>query len=279
MPSLQTRPAPTAPAPQRRRDLLVSFPTLLAGFAVVTGLAMEPLHQVDLALHGRWILRLLPAAQPFLQHVLDRIAGQAVDAPVLVAVALVLAARYRTWRPLLVAAAVEGGFFGLIGLMKLVFARPAPILGDPSFFHGGLWRDGWDGISFPSGHTAEGVLVYGAVVYLLAAWSLLSRRVVQGLAVVVGLVALDAGLVSFLLGWHWATDLVGGWLAGGLVLRGIVVGDRWLSRRIGGGGGGDVEDWDACARSPLMTTPASSRPPSSRPATTRRSSPLEWTLL
>ena len=265
--------------PQRRRDLLFSFPALLIGLVVVTALAMEPLHQVDVALRGRWLLRVLPSWEPFFQQVLDRIAGQAVDAPVLVAVALALAARRRSWRPLLVAAAVEAGFYGVVGLMKLVFARPAPILGDPAFFQGGLWQDGWNGISFPSGHTAESVLVYGAVVYLLASYSRVSRRVVGTLTVVVVVLALDAGLVSFLLGWHWATDLAGGWLAGGLVLRGIVLGDRWLTGRFDEGAEDGVGDWTACARSPLMTTPTTSRRPSSTPATTPRSSPLEWTLL
>jgi undecaprenyl-diphosphatase len=271
MPSVQTRPL-------RRRDLLVSFPTLLGAFVVVTTLAIEPLHEVDVVLRGRWLLHVLPSWEPFFQHVLDRIAGQAVDAPVLVAVALALAVRRRTWRPLLVAAAVEAGFYGVVGLMKLAFARPSPVLGDPAFFHGGLWQDGWAGISFPSGHTAESVLVYGAVVHLLASYSRLSRRVVKAVAVAVGVVALDAGLVSFLLGWHWTTDLLGGWLAGGLVLRGIVLGDRWLPRRVGRLPD-DVEHWAACARSPLTTTPPSWRPPSSRPVTTRRSSPPGWTLL
>lgn len=266
--------SPSEPAWQ----LLASFRTLLLGFVVVTALAVEPLHQVDVALHGRWVLDVMPDWAPFFQQVLDRLAGQAVDVPVLAAVAVALAARRRTWRPLLVAAAVEAGFYGVVGLMKLVFARPAPILGDPAFFHGGLLRDGWNGISFPSGHTAESVLVYGAVVYLLATYSHVSRRAVRALAVLVAVVALDAGFVSFMLGWHWATDLLGGWLAGGLVLRVIVVGDRWLSRRPGGPAD-DVEDWATCARSPLMTAPASSLRPSSRPVTTPRSSLPGWTLL
>lgn len=256
---------------------LFRLPALVCAFLVVTALAMEPLHQVDLALSGRWASQLLPSWQPFLQDVLDRVAGQAVDAPILVAVALVLGVRRRTWRPLLVAAAVEAAFYGFVGLMKLLFARPAPILGDPSFFHGGLWNDGWNGISFPSGHTAESVLVYGAVVYLLARYSSLPRRAVRALVVVAAVVALDAGLVSFLLGWHWTTDLFAGWLAGGMALRAVVLGDRWLDRRIRARSAG-VGDWAPCARSPLTTGPVSSRPPSSRPVTTLRSSSPGWTL-
>lgn len=273
-----TQSTPRQSPPEPRWQLLVSFRTLLLGFVVVTALAAEPLHQVDVALHGRWVLDVMPEWAPFFQHVLDRIAGQAVDVPILAAVAIVLAVRHRTWRPLLVAAAVEAGFYGVVGLMKLFFARPAPILGDPAFFHGGLLHEGWNGISFPSGHTAESVLVYGAVVYLLASCSRVSRRAVRTLAVVVAVIALDAAFASFMLGWHWATDLVGGWLAGGLVLRAIVVGDQRLGRRLGGPSD-DVEDWAACARSPLMTAPASSLRPSSRPVTTPRSSLPGWTLL
>lgn len=247
---LETRPpsAPTAPAsapagtprhePAARRlgRALLSLPGLVVAFAVITALAMEPLHHVDLALQARWVHQVLPGWGHFFQAYLDPIAGQSVDAPILVLVALLVARRHGTWRPLLVAAAAEGAFYAIVGLMKIAFARPAPVRGGGVFFHGGLWRQGWEGISFPSGHTAESVLIYGAIVYLLATYSGVSRctaRVLTGLVVVV---ALNAAFVSFFLGWHWTTDLVAGWIAGAIALRVIVLGDRWLSRRLAGMG-------------------------------------------
>jgi membrane-associated phospholipid phosphatase len=212
----------------------VSLPALLVAFLVVTVLAMDPQYRVDRAVDGQWAHVVVPQWRGFFQDVLDRIAGQSVDAPILVIVAVLVAQRYWTWRPLLVAAAVEAGFYAFIGLAKLAFARPAPVQGgDPGFFHGGLLRDGWEGISFPSGHTAESVLVYGAIVYLLAAYTRTPRWAVRVLVGVVVLIALNAAFTSFFLGWHWPTDLVGGWLAGAIVLRVVILLDRRLTRRRG----------------------------------------------
>ena len=43
---------------------------------------------------------------------------------------------------------------------------------------------------------------------------------------VVVAISVNSVAVSFLLGWHWATDLLGGLIAGGLFLRILVQCDR-----------------------------------------------------
>jgi len=86
--------------------------------------------------------------------------------------------------------------------VKLVYRRPRPA--------GALAR-GKTEPAYPSGHTtdATAVLVTGA--YLLARQGLATPSVVAAAALVL---AFSTGVSRVLLGWHWATDVVGGWMAG-----------------------------------------------------------------
>jgi len=226
-------PAVRGTRPDEQLARLTSAPALLTGLVVVTLLAAGPFRQVDEAAHGFWARRLTPGLQPFIQRVLDPIAGQAVCLPVLLAVAGTLAWRRRTWQPLWCAAMAELAFYGGVGVLKVILARPAPTTDDADLFDGGLRQLGWSGISFPSGHAAEAVLIYGTAVYLVGRWTRASARTMSTLRLVVGLVALDAVAVSYFLGWHWISDLVGGLLVGGLLLRLLVEADRrdWRPRR------------------------------------------------
>lgn len=189
---------------------------------LLTVLAAGPLQDVDIHGHEFWAGMLPLEVHYVLQHVLDPIAGQAVCLPVLVTVAVVIAARRRTWRPIICAAAAEAAFYLGVGGTKVLLARPAPTERDAEFFAGGILRDGWHGISYPSGHAAEAVLIYGTAVYLIGRYTSASRTTVRVLAVGVGVIALNAVAVSYTLGWHWASDLFAGLLTGGLLLRLLV---------------------------------------------------------
>lgn len=80
---------------------------------------------------------------------LDRIAGQAVCLPVLTAVAIVLARRRRSWRPIVIALLAEVGFLGGVGTLKVLLGRGASSTGDTRFFEACLLEMGTLGISFP----------------------------------------------------------------------------------------------------------------------------------
>lgn len=198
---------------------VTSLPALFVSLVVVTVLSGGPLHGFDEALNKPWSTWILPDWRSFFQDVIDPIASQSVGLPILGVVAVLLAWRRRSTRPILVAGAVEIGVVGAVGAMKLALARPAPVMEDPAFFAGGILKLGWHGISYPSGHAAEAVLLYGAIVYLLARYSAASRRTIALLTWAVALITGLATLTSLYLGWHWATDLLAGVLTGGLVLR------------------------------------------------------------
>lgn len=57
--------------------------------------------------------------------------------------------------------------------------------------------------------------VLAAVALVIAQYSGASQRAVRWLTAAVALIAVNSVVVSFLLGWHWVSDLVGGVLAGG----------------------------------------------------------------
>ncbi|WP_374928238.1 phosphatase PAP2 family protein [Kytococcus sedentarius] len=207
-----------------------SLPVLSAAFVVLTALSMGVLLPLDRELHRYWSQEHTPYATD-LFLMLDALAGQAVAVPVLALTAAVLGWRARSWEPLRMVLLVEAAFFGGVGTLKLLLARGTPAMEDPHFFVGRLDGTGWQGISYPSGHTAEAVLIYGAAVYLLCTHLQLGRGARGALLVAwAGTVLLTVG-VAWWLGFHWVTDLVAGLLLGGVLLHLVVLADQWFTER------------------------------------------------
>jgi undecaprenyl-diphosphatase len=121
---------------------------------------------------------------------------------------------------LVAVAAVAGG--AVSQAVKAAVGRPRPVWTDPV--------DTAPYAAFPSGH-ALGVAVCGG----LLLW-LLRRRGVRGAAwggaVAVAVVsAVGVGATRVWLGVHWPSDVLGGWLLGGVVVTGTVTAYHLLAGR------------------------------------------------
>jgi undecaprenyl-diphosphatase len=89
--------------------------------------------------------------------------------------------------------------------VKAVYRRSRPAI---------ALRRGKTEPAFPSGHTADATAVLATAGYLLVREAMLPARVVVPVAAAL---AIATGASRVALGWHWGTDVVGGWLTGAAV--------------------------------------------------------------
>lgn len=93
--------------------------------------------------------------------------------------------------------------------LKAVVDRPRPVWPDPV--------DSAHYAAFPSGHAMTATVVCGLLLWLLHHYG--AGRALWRTAVAVAVVSVaGVGLTRVWLGVHWATDVVGGWLLGALVV-------------------------------------------------------------
>ncbi|HEX6269916.1 MAG TPA: phosphatase PAP2 family protein [Anaerolineales bacterium] len=84
--------------------------------------------------------------------------------------------------------------------------------------------------SFPSGHVMFYIAFLGFVWYL--AYTLLERSLLRGFLLgFFGSLVLLIGVSRIYLGHHWASDVVGAYLLGGLALMGIILFHQWGKKR------------------------------------------------
>ncbi len=138
----------------------------------------------------------------------------------------VLVAQARRAQALVLPFVATGG--ALAPLLKAVIGRPRPsddvvtVLTHPS------------GLSFPSGHAFMAITLLGALFYLAGdlcgpqrRWAAVLLRIVLALAI------LGIGASRIYLGAHWASDVLGGYVLGGLTLfAGIRLAKAWAGWRL-----------------------------------------------
>jgi undecaprenyl-diphosphatase len=106
----------------------------------------------------------------------------------------------------------------LVEGLKAVIARTRPDMLDPIIVERGF--------SFPSGHAANSMVAYGILAVIVGRLPL-SPRVRTAIQVALAALVFLIGLSRVWLGVHYPTDVVAGWLVGGV----LVIGYAALSRR------------------------------------------------
>ena len=197
-----------------RARLLLAGSTALAGFALLTVLVVVT-HGSD-AFDRTVELDTVPLRRAALTAVARLVTDLGAVPVVLVVAAFVATALW--WRTrsavpptVLVTGVLVAG--GLVYLLKIAVARSRPpvgaLLGPASLDY-----------SFPSGHTTDSGVVYVLSAVLLAP---VVGHAVRRLVLTLGLlVPLVVGLSRVYLGYHWATDVLAGWLLAAAVVAAAV---------------------------------------------------------
>jgi membrane-associated phospholipid phosphatase len=199
---------------------------LLAGFVAITvALAGGAFGRLDLAVRD-WCEGHRPAALYWAARVGNWLAQGTPLTVTCLLLALLLAWRWHSIRPVLPVLVAFALTFGTLTPLKDLTSRPAPhatYLTHPERF-------GLGGQSYPSGHVTNAIVWYGVLALLLAAWLPAAWR--RALRVAPPAIVC---LTTVYLGYHWVTDTVAGLLLGLLldrIMRRIPWDDLPLGRRL-----------------------------------------------
>jgi membrane-associated phospholipid phosphatase len=129
--------------------------------------------------------------------------GSTVVLATLCLVGVILLGWRRHWREALFLSVSLVGSLALMQSLKLIFHRPRPQLD---------WAQAPPEYSFPSGHSMNAVVFYGAIALIV--WTLCGPRAGRIAALVTIVLALLIGASRIYLGVHYFTDVAGGFLAG-----------------------------------------------------------------
>lgn len=206
---------------------LVAFLACLLAFSAIAVASLGPAPPpLDRSVSAQLHELASPTLDVLMRSITDL--GSSLALAVLVALAaMVLIARGRSSEAIFTVAAL-GATLALNDSLKRLLERPRPGLD---------WAEAATGFSFPSGHAMNATVVLGALA--LVVWRL---RGPQAGAVALTLslaMAILIGSSRIYLGVHWTTDVVGGVLAGGLLLLVLLAASflavtrPWADRRRG----------------------------------------------
>jgi membrane-associated phospholipid phosphatase len=241
-----------APTRSRRSWRVPSIVAVLIGYVATTVLVVvpdSPLLRFDAYCMELHLWHYHPAWHPWLDGYV--ILGQRGPATLAFLPFFVWVAwRQRSTRPLVLLVTALIWLNLSVGVVKYAFGRVGP-MGNNDVHR--IFEMGAN--IYPSGHVANAVVLYGLIAWVAPKY----RRALTVAAVVV---SVTVGLATVYLRTHWFSDVVGGWLAGGLVLLTLPylmpTAQRWADRLV------------AAARSWWLRRRAARRPVAAHTVAARR---------
>ncbi|MEY3972876.1 MAG: hypothetical protein RJA71_188 [Actinomycetota bacterium] len=151
---------------------------------------------------------------------LDDLGLRSVSGIALLIVAIFIARKFKTYRPFNLGLLAFLSLNIVVGSFKYALGRTKP-------------REGFDllhagGMSYPSGHASNAILIWGIIAYLIYRYAHVDRYRGRLASAAVGLLALTVCVVSLVRNTHWFSDLFGGLLLGGALLVLIIAIDRFF---------------------------------------------------
>ena len=203
----------TGLAPSRRAALItcVTAAALFVVLAFLVGGHWGPLERLDAHTARRLNDFIAPrSGQTHAWRLVSDIINPAALRGLLLIAALALILRGDLRRALLCVATSIGSLV-IVSAVKGVVDRPRPVVPDPVAYA--------PGASFPSGHALTSAAA--ALCMIALAWTTPRLRV--PVVVLAALVALAVGFSRIVLGVHFVSDVVGGWLAATALVAGLLI--------------------------------------------------------
>jgi membrane-associated phospholipid phosphatase len=169
-----------------------------------------------------WLPAWLQAhSSPFLDHImwtLTTIGGPPVVILILCVALAVLLLR-RRWGEAIGLVVSEIGGVTLNQIAKVAFHRQRPSL---------AWAVAHEkNYSFPSGHAMLGMITFGTIAFMLCRYYP-SRRAHTLIITITSLLVFGIGVSRIYLHAHFPSDILAGWIAGGVWLVAVIAGTRLL---------------------------------------------------
>jgi membrane-associated phospholipid phosphatase len=206
--------------------------TLVAGFVVTFVLGALFAELLDGVLEGNGLTTVDKPVTRFLAAhrtvgwtrlftALTDLGGAALLVPVTALLAVAIAWRGRSWRPIWVTAVALGGVQLLVFSLKQLVGRPRPAAA--------LAVAPTTGYSFPSGHSTSSFVAF-TVLAGLSMTVVAGRLARTAVWLLAGLLVVGVGLSRMYLGVHYLTDVLGAWILAATWLSAL-----WTSLKLAAG--------------------------------------------
>jgi membrane-associated phospholipid phosphatase len=192
--------------------LFVTYQVVTAGWLISID---DKIATFDRHLFPKWVY--------FVLRRIDDLGLRGVSAIGILLLSAYLWRKFDTYRPLLLSFVALLALNGVVGIFKLAIGRTKPRLNMDILNFGGM--------SYPSGHISNAVLIWGLFAYLVYRYLWNETKSAKYLITIVSSITTAIMLVSLYRNTHWFSDLLGGIFLGGALLIGVTALDRLIPSR------------------------------------------------